>query len=113
MNNFFRAILDQILLTWKLVRDPRVPLWQKAIPFLGLVYVVSPLDIIPDFLIGLGQLDDLGIILGGMRLFEAIAPGYVVDEHRAEIARRNKPLEVIQTPKYKVSRPEDEKPKRG
>lgn len=113
MKNIFQVILDQIQLTWRLIRDPRVPLWSKAIPFLGIAYVLSPLDIVPDFLIGLGQLDDLGIILGGMRLFEAVVPGYVVDEHRAEIARRHQPLEVIQTPKYRVSQPENGKSKRG
>ncbi|MBL8120644.1 MAG: DUF1232 domain-containing protein, partial [Anaerolineae bacterium] len=66
-----RAVMDQIRLTWRLLRDPRVPMITKLIPFLGLVYVVSPIDIIPDLIIGLGQLDDLGIILAGMRLFEA------------------------------------------
>jgi len=99
-----RAIIDQVLLTWRLIRDPRVPLWTKAIPFLGLAYVISPIDIIPDIIIGLGQLDDLGIILGSMRLFESVAPGYVVDEHRQAIARRHRPLEVIDLPKQRITR---------
>jgi uncharacterized membrane protein YkvA (DUF1232 family) len=100
----FRSIIDQVLLTWALLRDPRVPLWTKGIPLFALAYILSPIDIIPDILIGLGQLDDLGIILGGMRLFEAVAPGYIVEEHRQAIARRNNPLEVISTPKYRISR---------
>jgi|FLYN01.1.fsa_nt_gi uncharacterized membrane protein YkvA (DUF1232 family) len=99
-----RPILDQILVTWRLLRDSRVPLWTKAIPFLGIAYVLSPIDIIPDILIGLGQLDDLGIILGAMRLFEAVSPGYVVEEHRKAIARRHRPLEVIEGARYRVSR---------
>jgi uncharacterized membrane protein YkvA (DUF1232 family) len=99
-----RSIIDQFLVTWALLRDPRVPLWAKAIPFLALGYVLSPIDLIPDLIIGLGQLDDLGIILGGMRLFEAVAPGYVVDEHRKAIARRHRPLEVVSGSKYRISR---------
>ncbi len=100
----FRAIIDQILVTWRLIRDPRVPLWTKAIPVLGIAYVLSPIDLIPDVLIGIGQLDDLGIILGAMRLFESLAPGYVVDEHRKAIAARNRPLEIVDATRYRILR---------
>jgi len=99
-----RPIIDQIHVTWRLLRDPRVPLWAKVIPFLGLAYVLSPIDLIPDFLIGLGQLDDLGIMLAAMRLFESITPGYIADEHRKAISRRNRPLEIIDSARYRVSR---------
>lgn len=109
MKNVLRVILDQIRLTWRLLRDPRVPLWTKVIPFVGLAYVISPLDLIPDVLIGLGQLDDLGIILGGMRLFEAVVPEYIVAEHRQAIARSHRPLEVVDAPRYRISRPDEER----
>lgn len=102
-----RAVVDQIRLTWALMRDPRVPLWAKAIPVLGIIYVLSPLDFIPDMLIGLGQLDDLAIVLGGMRLFAAVVPADVVEEHRAIIA--GKPLEIIQGVGHKVSPDENVK----
>ncbi len=101
-----RAFIDQLRLTWALLRDSRVPLWAKAIPIIGIVYVLSPLDFIPDVIIGLGQLDDLAIVIGGMRLFEAVVPADLVEEHRAIIA--GKPLDVIQGTGYKVTS-EDEK----
>lgn len=101
-----RALIDQLRLTWALLRDPRVPIWAKVIPVLGLVYVLSPLDFIPDVLIGLGQLDDLAIVIGGMRLFAAVVPQDIVEQHRAEIA--GKPLDVIPGTGYKVT-PDDEK----
>ena len=103
-----RAFIDQIRLTWALLRDPRVPLWAKAIPVLGIIYVLSPLDLIPDVIIGLGQLDDLAIVIGGMRLFASLVPADLVEEHRAIIA--GKPLDVIQGTGYKIN-PEDEKVK--
>ncbi len=108
-----KALIDQIRLTWLLIRNSRVPLWAKAIPVLGLIYVLSPLDLIPDIIIGLGQLDDLGIMLGAMRLFEAVIPDYLVQEHRQTIARGNKPMEVIDTPRYRIFRRGEEKAKRG
>jgi uncharacterized membrane protein YkvA (DUF1232 family) len=102
-----RALIDQIRLTWALLRDPRVPIWAKAIPVVGLLYVLSPLDFIPDVLIGLGQLDDLAIVIGGMRLFASVIPQDIVEEHRAEIA--GKPLDIIQGTGYKIN--DDEKVK--
>lgn len=104
-----RTLIDQFMVTWRLVRDPRVPLWMKVIPFLGIAYVLSPLDIIPDFIIGIGQLDDLVVILATMRLFEGIVPAYLVQEHRLAISRRHKPLDTADAPKYRVHRPEDER----
>ncbi len=103
-----RAIIDRFILTWRLIRDPRVPLWTKAIPVLGVAYVLSPLDFIPDFIIGVGQLDDLGIILMAMRLFEAVVPGYIVEEHRQAVKRRHQPLEVIDGARAHIWRAEDE-----
>ena len=102
-----RALIDQLRLTWALLKDPRVPIWTKAIPVIGLLYVLSPIDIIPDFIIGLGQLDDLAIVIGGMRLFAAVVPQDIVEEHRAEIA--GKPLEIIRGTGYTVPS-DDEKP---
>jgi uncharacterized membrane protein YkvA (DUF1232 family) len=109
----FRALIDQVRLTWRLIRDPRVPLWMKVIPFLGVAYVISPLDLIPDLLIGLGQLDDLGIILGAMRLFESVVPDYLVVEHRKEIERGHKPMEFVDSPRYRIFHRGEEKKKRG
>lgn len=109
--NMLRAVWNQIRLTWRLLRDPRVPLWTKVIPFAGIIYVLSPLDLIPDLLIGLGQLDDLGIILAGMRLFETVVPADIVAEHRQALARAGRPLEIVDAPQYRITR-EGEKNKR-
>lgn len=106
-----RAVWNQIRLTWRLVRDPRVPVWAKAIPFIAIAYVLSPIDLIPDVLIGLGQLDDLGIVLAGMRLMESFVPEYIVAEHRRVLTRSSRPMEVVDAPKYSISR-EREKNKR-
>ncbi len=52
-------------LTWNLYRDPRVsPGLKRAITAGALAYVLSPIDILPDILLGVGQIDDLGILVG-------------------------------------------------
>jgi uncharacterized membrane protein YkvA (DUF1232 family) len=58
--------------------DAKTPLWAKGIAFGALAYFISPVDAIPDALIGLGFTDDAAVIAAGIR---AIA-GQVKEEHR-------------------------------
>ncbi|HEV8676275.1 MAG TPA: DUF1232 domain-containing protein [Methylomirabilota bacterium] len=53
----------------RLVGDPRVPGRVKAVLGVSAVYLASPVDLIPDFIPGLGYLDDLvvvAIVLDGL-----------------------------------------------
>jgi uncharacterized membrane protein YkvA (DUF1232 family) len=78
---FFRQFFNQVRLTWALLRDERVPIALKVIPVAALIYTLSPLDIIPDVIPLLGQLDDLGILMTAMTMFNSMAPADVVEEH--------------------------------
>lgn len=81
-----RDILENGRLVWRLMNDDRVPTWVKvAIPLLIAMYFVSPIDFVPDFILGLGQLDDLGVVLFGMSLIVRFSPPAVVEEHRRAI----------------------------
>lgn len=86
-------------LTWRLLKDSRVPGWAKLIPVAGLLYILSPVDILPDVLIGLGQLDDLGLALMAMRLFISSSPEDVVRRHLAEMASIRGSYQVIREDK--------------
>jgi uncharacterized membrane protein YkvA (DUF1232 family) len=85
-----RGVRDQLRLAWRLLRDERVSGLKFALPALLALYVLSPVDSIPDIFLGLGQLDDLGVIIGGAlilaRLIPRLAPGHVVDEHLRKMA---------------------------
>lgn len=52
-----------VILLKRLVTDPRVPRKSKLVLGATLVYVVSPIDVVPDFVPGLGQLDDVIVVL--------------------------------------------------
>lgn len=77
--------ISRIRLTYRLLRDERVPLWTKLIPIMVGAYVLSPIDLIPEFIPFIGLIDDFAIILGGLRAFEALVPDYIVYEHRAAL----------------------------
>ncbi|XXF78870.1 DUF1232 domain-containing protein [Myxococcaceae bacterium GXIMD 01537] len=47
---------------FRYVRDPRVALWRKLAGVLAIVYFLSPVDAVPDFMPVLGWLDDLGVL---------------------------------------------------
>jgi uncharacterized membrane protein YkvA (DUF1232 family) len=70
----------------RLVKDPRISIGPKLLLVGILAYVILPTDILPDFLIGVGQLDDLAVILGGLRLFLRLCPPQVVQEHLRAIS---------------------------
>ena len=53
-----RGIRDQLRLGWRLLRDERVSALKFALPALLALYLVSPVDVIPDILLGPGQMDD-------------------------------------------------------
>ena len=46
------------MLVRRLLRDPRVPRWRKIALALVLVYLIIPVDLVPDFIPVAGQLDD-------------------------------------------------------
>jgi uncharacterized membrane protein YkvA (DUF1232 family) len=86
---FFGNLVDQARLTWRLFNDRRVSGWVKLIPIAGLVYLLSPIDLLPDLLLpGLGELDDLTIILVSLKMFVDLAPPEIVREHLNNLRRR-------------------------
>jgi uncharacterized membrane protein YkvA (DUF1232 family) len=70
-------------LVWRLLKDPRVsPAIKLTVPALAAIYLIWPIDLLPDVLLGLGQLDDLAILLLGVRLFIELCPPGIVQLHR-------------------------------
>jgi uncharacterized membrane protein YkvA (DUF1232 family) len=80
--SFLAGFINQIRLIWLLFRDSRVSMWAKSVIPLSFLYTISPIDFIPDVILGFGQLDDLGIILLGMALFVRLAPPDLVEYYR-------------------------------
>lgn len=64
----------------RLVSDPRVPLWIKAVPFVLALYLAIPFDLIPDFIPVLGYLDDVAFVVLALATVMKFAPRDVIDE---------------------------------
>jgi uncharacterized membrane protein YkvA (DUF1232 family) len=75
---FWKEMWHQMRLVWQLIRSPEVPLYLKILPALAFIYILIPTDFIPDFIPGLGQLDDLTALIVGAKVFIELAPQDVV-----------------------------------
>ncbi len=82
-------LVRQVRLVWRLLHDGRVPGWVKLLPVAGVLYLLSPIDLLPDMLIpGLSELDDLAVILLSLKAFVDLSPPGVVREHLATLTTR-------------------------
>lgn len=78
--------LDQVILFFKLFRDPEVSWILKLIPIFALVYLISPYDLIPDFLFpGIGEIDDIVVLVFAVSLFNRLAPVDRIKAHLNEM----------------------------
>ncbi len=68
--------------------DDHVPMYVKIIPVLLLVYLTSPIDLVPDFIPVLGYMDDVVIALLALALIIRLTSGPVVLDllQRAQLA---------------------------
>jgi uncharacterized membrane protein YkvA (DUF1232 family) len=77
-------------LVWRLLRDSRVALATKLlVPGLTALYILSPVDLIPDVIPILGQLDDLAVLVVAVKLFIELCPTDIVRQHLAQLAGEN------------------------
>jgi uncharacterized membrane protein YkvA (DUF1232 family) len=80
-----RAYLADLQLAYKMLRDPHFQLDQgtKITLIIALLYIISPLDVLPDSIPFLGALDDV------------VVAGYAMQQASAELERYRK---TVQTP---------------
>ncbi len=81
LSEFVLLLPRLIKLMWRLARDPRVPARNKATLFMLGAYLVSPVDLIPDFIPGIGHVDDLIIAAFALDQILNRVPENVVYEH--------------------------------
>ncbi|MEJ2734299.1 MAG: DUF1232 domain-containing protein [Anaerolineae bacterium] len=82
----FGGLIKQARLAWRLLKDERVPGWVKLIPTAALIYFLSPIDLIPDLALpGLGEVDDIMMILIALKMFLDLSPPNIVREHLEDL----------------------------
>ena len=83
---FLGGLIKQARLALRLFKDKRVPGWVKLVPIAGVFYLLSPVDLLPDLVLpGLGEIDDLAMLLLAAKVFVDLSPPGVVREHLADL----------------------------
>lgn len=70
--------------------DPRTPLSAKIVAALTVAYLLSPIDLIPDFIPVLGLLDDLILVPLLIKATLSLIPEYVIEDIKAKMDSREK-----------------------
>lgn len=65
---------------WYALRHPDAPVWLKPATALLLLYLVSPLDLVPDALPVIGIVDDLVLLPLAVRWMLSMLPGSLRDD---------------------------------
>lgn len=60
-------VWDKVLFLWEQVKNPEIPLSLKITIVGALLYLVLPIDVLPDYIPGFGLLDDFAVILAVVR----------------------------------------------
>jgi uncharacterized membrane protein YkvA (DUF1232 family) len=84
----------RVKLILRLLRDRRVSFWLKVIPIAGVVYLVVPVDIIPELPLGLvGELDDAAILGLTSYFFLELCPPEILKQHVEELTKKSRPTD--------------------
>ena len=101
-----RALIFDIRLAWRLLREPRVPVLAKAVIPVAALYFISPIDLLPDILFPVvGELDDMVIAYGALKMFLNLCPPAAEAFHRAALEARRpfsrmEPTDVVIEPEF-------------
>ncbi|MFT5392093.1 MAG: uncharacterized membrane protein YkvA (DUF1232 family) [Gammaproteobacteria bacterium] len=62
-------LIDRALAAYFAAVDPATPARVKGVLFAALAYFVLPIDVIPDFIFGIGFTDDAAVLLAVMQIY--------------------------------------------
>jgi uncharacterized membrane protein YkvA (DUF1232 family) len=94
------SIKQQVLLLWTAYRHPECPLYVKILIGLIVLYALSPIDLIPDFIPVLGYLDEVILLPILISLAFKLIPQHVIESATIELTiKRNQSTEKIPKPR--------------
>jgi len=82
LKRWARLFRSQLLTLWFCRSHPDTPLLAKIVAAIVVAYAFSPIDLVPDFIPVIGQLDDLIIVPLGVWLVLRLIPEHVIAASR-------------------------------
>lgn len=82
LGRLIRSVGRDIVVLFYACRNPATPLHLKLLALLAAFYVVSPIDLVPDWLALLGIADDVTLIALGVPLLLKLLPHPALEQAR-------------------------------
>lgn len=82
LGRLFRSVGRDLIVLFYACRNPATPLHLKLLALVAAFYVISPLDVIPDWLALLGIADDVTLIALGVPLLLKLLPQPALEQAR-------------------------------
>ena len=83
-----KEFVEKLLILYYAGMDPKTPPGARIVVASAIAYFVFPIDAIPDFIPGLGKLDDLGVLAAAL----AIIAFHIKKEHKEQAKEKMKDL---------------------
>ena len=78
----------ELILAWAILRDVRTPASAKLATIAAVLYVISPIDFVPDFIPILGWLDDGLVAILLLKLAQKLLPAELLASLKATFDQR-------------------------
>jgi uncharacterized membrane protein YkvA (DUF1232 family) len=85
VNAWAKRIKQQVLLLWTAYQHPECPLYVKVLISFIVLYALSPIDLIPDFIPILGYLDEVILLPILISLALKLIPQHVIELSQQEL----------------------------
>jgi uncharacterized membrane protein YkvA (DUF1232 family) len=79
--HYIRQLPHFLRLLFGLITDPRVAMTDKLLVFGAIAYIVTPIDLIPDFIPFIGEVDDIYLLVIALQRLIANAGRPVLLDH--------------------------------
>ena len=102
INAWAKRIKQQVMLLWFAYKHPECPLYVKILISVIVIYALSPIDLIPDFIPILGYLDEAILLPILITLALQLIPQHVIELAKQELALHEQQAKNEKSPKPKL-----------
>jgi uncharacterized membrane protein YkvA (DUF1232 family) len=95
----FKCFRSELLLVWAMLRDPRTPALAKLTAIAAVLYVVSPVDLVPDLIPILGWFDDGIVAIILLKLATKFLPPELYASLKTKVNGKPEDDRVVDMPK--------------
>jgi len=88
-------VRKELVVLYHAFHDPRTPLYVKLPAIIGMFYLISPIDVIPDFIPFIGYVDDLVIVPLLLSLSIRLLPKVVLETSLLRAAHSRRKLSIL------------------